>query len=77
MFEDVNESGLDDTMAKLEAGTFTMEDVVACFGSTLQIPTSVAFGGPDWKTVYMGSVVMPHLATFQSPVAGLPMYHWR
>ena len=77
VFEDVNESGLDETLAKFEAGTFTMEDVVACFGPTLQFLTSVAFGGPVWKTVYMGSVVMPHLVTFQSPLAGLPMYHWR
>jgi gluconolactonase len=46
-------------------------------GSTLQFLTSIAFGGPDLRTVYVGSLGMNRLPTFQSPVAGLAMYHWR
>ena len=77
VFEDVNESGLDEVLTKLEAGTLAMEDVGALCGATLQLPTGIAFGGSDLKTVYMGSLAMPHLVTFESPVAGLPMRHWQ
>ncbi len=38
--------------------------------------TSVTFGGPDLKTVYLGSLKAGSLASFASPVAGLPMIHW-
>jgi gluconolactonase len=33
----------------------------------LRLPTSVAFGGPDGLTGYIGSVGMSHLATFRLP----------
>jgi hypothetical protein len=36
----------------------------------LKFPTSFAFGGPDKKTVYVGSLLADHLWTFRSPVAG-------
>lgn len=45
-------------------------------GEILRHPTSVAFGGPDLRTVYVGSLVMDRLFTFRSPIAGEPMYHW-
>ena len=37
---------------------------------------SVTFGGPDLKTVYIGSLFGTNIPYFQSPVAGLPMVHW-
>lgn len=46
-------------------------------GELLVFPTSIAFGGPDRKTVYIGSLKLKQLATFRSPVAGAPMAHWR
>ncbi len=45
-------------------------------GSLLHFPTSIAFGGSDLRTVYVGSLRMGHLVSFRSPVAGFPMYHW-
>lgn len=39
-------------------------------------PTSLTFGGPDRRTVYVGSLDLPHLLTFRSPVAGARMHHW-
>ncbi len=45
-------------------------------GKTLVFPTSIAFGGPDRKTAYIGSLRQKQLATFRSPVAGAPMAHW-
>lgn len=37
---------------------------------------SITFGGPDLKTVYVGSLRATNLPYFTSPVAGLPMVHW-
>jgi gluconolactonase len=45
-------------------------------GETIFFPTSITFGGPDLKTVYVGSLKMDELAVFQSPVAGLALSHW-
>jgi len=43
----------------------------------MSFPTSLAFGGDDRRTVYVGSLECPHLLTFRSPVAGVEMGHWR
>lgn len=53
------------------------QDMLAAAGPTLQFPTSVCFTGEDLRTVYVGSLAMPRLPTFRSPVRGLPMSHWR
>jgi sugar lactone lactonase YvrE len=37
---------------------------------------SVTFGGPDLRTVYIGSLKGNRIPYFQSPIAGLPMVHW-
>ncbi len=42
----------------------------------INFPTSVTFGGPDLRDVYVGSLKADRLATFRSPVAGLPQPHW-
>jgi hypothetical protein len=46
-------------------------------GRTLGNIASVAFGGSDLRTVYLGSLGGTSLAVFRSPVAGLPLGHWR
>jgi sugar lactone lactonase YvrE len=38
---------------------------------------SVTFGGRDLKTVYIGSLRAKNIPYFSSPVAGLPMVHWK
>ena len=37
---------------------------------------SVTFGGPDLRTVYIGSLKGTRIPFFRSPLAGLPMVHW-
>jgi gluconolactonase len=37
---------------------------------------SVTFGGPDLRTIYIGSLKGKTIPYFHSPVAGLPMVHW-
>ena len=38
--------------------------------------SSVTFGGPDLRTVYIGSLRGQRIPYFRAPVAGLPMVHW-
>jgi sugar lactone lactonase YvrE len=37
---------------------------------------SIAFGGPDLRTAYLGCLLGERLPFFRAPVAGLPMAHW-
>jgi sugar lactone lactonase YvrE len=37
---------------------------------------SLTFGGPDLRTVYLGSLRGSRIPYFRSPVAGLPLIHW-
>ena len=46
-------------------------------GETWKLPTSIAFGGPDLRTAFVGSLVMKQLATFRVPAPGAEMVHWR
>ncbi len=77
VFEEANGPLLTTFEQKIANGEATPADMAATVGKTLQLVTSVTFSGPDLKTVYIGSLAMPHLPTFQSPVAGLPMNHWK
>ena len=38
---------------------------------------SVTFGGPDLRTLYIGSLKGNRIPYFRAPVAGLPMVHWK
>lgn len=45
-------------------------------GKILLFPTCVTFGGPDLRTVWVGSIRTDRVARFRSPIAGEPMRHW-
>ena len=45
-------------------------------GARLQTLASIAFGGEDLRTVYMGSLQGTRIATFRAPIAGAPPVHW-
>ena len=55
----------------------TPDDMLAAGGTVAPWFASVTFGGPDLKTVYIGSLRGTRIPYFRSPVAGLPMVHWR
>lgn len=38
--------------------------------------SGISFGGPDLRTVYLGSLFGTRLATFRSPIAGAEPVHW-
>jgi sugar lactone lactonase YvrE len=53
------------------------EDVLFVTGQGLAPwMASVTFGGPDLRTVYIGSLKGTRIPYFRSPIAGLPMVHW-
>jgi sugar lactone lactonase YvrE len=74
--EDPREQVLATFAEKLAAGTGEPQDMLAAAGPRLQFPTSVCFGGEDLRTAYVGSLAMPRLPSFRSPIPGLPMSHW-
>lgn len=57
-------------------GTMTPEIMATCKGTLAPWMASLTFGGPDLRTVYLGSLMGTTLPSFRSPVAGLPMSHW-
>ena len=52
-------------------------DIDAGRDRTLGNLASVAFGGPDLRTVYLGSLFAQRIATFRSRIAGAEPPHWR
>lgn len=55
----------------------TPELMLACGGKIAPWFASVTFGGSDLRDVYIGSLRGTRIPVFRSPVAGLPMVHWR
>lgn len=75
------DDGRPDALAAFDAhwaaGTVTPEAMHACKGTLAPWMASLTFGGPDLRTVYLGSLLGTTLPCFRSPVPGLPMSHWR
>lgn len=59
-----------------EARTLTPEIMAAAHGPLAPWMASLTFGGPDLRTVYLGSLRGTTIPYFKSPVAGLPLIHW-
>ncbi|HHY56982.1 MAG TPA: SMP-30/gluconolactonase/LRE family protein [Chloroflexi bacterium] len=76
VLSDINQAAVDTVVAKVADGSLTPAEMIACAGPSLQLPTSIAFGGADLRTIYVGSLGMQRLPTFRSPIPGLPMRHW-
>jgi len=55
----------------------TSELMLAAGGTIAPWTASVTFGGPDLRTVYVGSLRGTRIPYFRSPVAGLPIVHWQ
>lgn len=76
LLDDGNPAAIENFDRHFWAGTMTPEIMATCKGTLAPWMASLTFGGPDLKTVYLGSLMGHTLPTFQSPVAGLPMAHW-
>jgi hypothetical protein len=54
----------------------TRADIDAGRDGVLGNLASITFGGPDLRTVYLGSLFASRIATFRSPIAGATPPHW-
>ena len=77
LLDDGNPAALAVYEQHYQAGTTTPELMASCKGTLAPMMASIAFGGPDLRTVYLGSLAGDTLPWFRSPVAGLPLAHWR
>jgi len=57
-------------------GEMTPEIMAAAKGTIAPWMASLTFGGPDLRTVYLGSLQGTRIPWFRSPVAGLPLVYW-
>lgn len=57
-------------------GEATPELMLAAGGKIAPWFASLTFGGPDLRTLYIGSLRGTRIPAFRAPVAGLPMVHW-
>lgn len=80
-FRVILDDTVDETGTALEKAfredRLTPEIMLAAGGNIAQWFASVTFGGPDLKTAYIGSLKGTRIPYFRSPVAGLPMVHWK
>lgn len=54
----------------------TPELMAAAKGTIAPWMASLTFGGPDLKTVYLGSLQGTRIPYFRSPIAGQPLIYW-
>jgi len=77
LLDDSEPQSLATFRAAMAAGQVSPELMMATRGDIAPWMASVTFGGPDLKTVYLGSLMGTRIPYFAVPVAGLPMVHWR
>lgn len=76
MLEDSDPSYVRNVEAAYQAGQMHKAHIDQVKSRKLRNIASIAFGGADLKTAYLGVLLGDRLPTFRSPVAGQPMAHW-
>jgi len=61
----------------VRTGTLAPADMHTAGRSRLGNVSSLAFGGPDRKTAYLGCLLDDRIRSFAAPVAGLAPAHWK
>jgi len=77
LLDDGDPGASQNLLRKLADGTATADDMMRAHGNLAPWLASITFGGPDLKTVYLGSLMGRTIPSFGAPVAGLPMVHWQ
>jgi sugar lactone lactonase YvrE len=75
-FEDGNAEHIAEVERVLTDRSIRREHFYMKSGARVQNVASIAFGGPDLRTAYLGSLSGDTIAAFRSPAAGLPLPHW-
>lgn len=76
VFEDLGPTGRD-AVAAYARGDLTFDHIGASRGARMANLSSLAFGGPDLRTLYLGGLGHTAVYVLPSPVAGHPMAHWQ
>jgi sugar lactone lactonase YvrE len=77
LFEDIDASTLGAVASAYAKGCLTWQMIAQSRGSRLSNLSSIAFGGPDLKTLYLGGLGHDAVQVLQVPVAGMPLKHWQ
>lgn len=76
ILEDSDPDHLAAVEAAYQAGELTRAAFDKVKGEKLRNISSLAFGGPDLRTAYLGSLQGDGIARFRSPFMGRPPTHW-
>jgi sugar lactone lactonase YvrE len=76
ILEDNDPATLNAAVEAFDNGTYTRRHLDSGGTRRLGNLSGIAFGGPDLKTVYLGSLFGSQIATFRSPVAGAEPVQW-
>jgi sugar lactone lactonase YvrE len=77
ILEDADPEHVDRAERAFLAGELGRPHLDSLGNTTLRNVSSLAFGGPDLRTAYLGCLLGDSIAMFRSPVAGHPPRHWR
>jgi hypothetical protein len=76
MLEDCDPAHLEWVEQAFLAGTMGRPHLDTAGGRVLQNISSLAFGGPEQRTAFLGCLLGDRIASFPSPVRGHPPRHW-
>jgi sugar lactone lactonase YvrE len=76
MIEDADAAHLAWVEEAFQSATMGRPHLDRAAGRVLKNISSIAFGGPDLRTAYLGCLLGDRVAFFQSPVAGHAPVHW-
>ncbi|MCW0211214.1 MAG: SMP-30/gluconolactonase/LRE family protein [Achromobacter sp.] len=74
--EDCDDSAIDAAERAFAANAFGFEEISTGRNYGLRNLSSIAFGGPDLRTAYLGSLFNTGISVWQAPVAGAKPLHW-
>ena len=77
ILEDADPAYLDECEAAYLSGTMGRSHLDSVPSRVLRNISSLAFGGPDLRTAYLGCLLGDAIAVFDAPVAGHAPAHWR
>lgn len=76
LLEDVDREHLEEVEHAFTSGRMGKPHLDRVSSRRLKNISSLAFGGPDLSTVYLGCLLGDHILSFNSPVPGWPPPYW-
>jgi sugar lactone lactonase YvrE len=77
VMEEANVAHIDQVERAFSSGMMSREHLGPIPDTQMQHLTSIAFGGHDLRTGYLGSLHAKCVYRFRSPVPGVPPVHWK